>query len=394
MFGRIRAFGAQLATSVVFLTHIAVEKAADAGLAPPPVLVGAAVAVCGTSYVVKKIHRKNLHNRNNRRPSKQKTKQSRSYEAPYDAYDQPSQPTNTEEIFTPSSPVSPKAARHATLSSARSGPTRADRTPLTGTANGYICSDVSTPLPPALQLSPYSPTGSFATALTPLTEIPDNTDQPDDYDDADESSARVDALVLSEASLRVLLGEAEERMSFLVSQHAQKQQTADKRTMLAEHQLQDLQQQLAESQKVYKQLLQSVQLQQQHQAEADREGAKAAQSAAEASRVEADEQARMAEDVIKQLRQQLQEQAAAHDAQVHALKDDLAQQGEVHRAQNAAQQAQLQALQSQKQEVCLNQRVRQHPRAGKASGLIGSLCTAIPSRAAAADSQDKVKASQ
>ncbi|KAA6416463.1 MAG: hypothetical protein FRX49_13561 [Trebouxia sp. A1-2] len=182
MFGRIRAFGAQLATSVVFLTHIAVEKAADAGLAPPPVLVGAAVAVCGTSYVVKKIHRKNLHNRNNRRPSKQKTKQSRSYEAPYDAYDQPSQPTNTEEIFTPSSPVSPKAARHATLSSARSGPTRADRTPLTGTANGYICSDVSTPLPP---LSPYSPTGSFATALTPLTEIPDNTDQPDDYDDAD-----------------------------------------------------------------------------------------------------------------------------------------------------------------------------------------------------------------
>lgn len=90
--------------------------------------------------------------------------------------------------------------------------------------------------------------------------------------------------------------------------------------MLAEHQLQDLQQQLAESQKVYKQLLQSVQLQQQHQAEADREGAKAAQSAAEASRVEADEQARMAEDVIKQLRQQLQEQAAAHDAQVHALK--------------------------------------------------------------------------
>ncbi|KAA6417367.1 MAG: hypothetical protein FRX49_12696 [Trebouxia sp. A1-2] len=107
---------------------------------------------------------------------------------------------------------------------------------------------------------------------------------------AAESSARVDALVLSEASLRVLLGEAEERMSFLVSQHAQ---------------------------------------------------------------------------------------------------DDLAQQGEVHRAQNAAQQAQLQALQSQKQEVCLNQRVRQHPRAGKASGLIGSLCTAIPSRAAAADSQDK-----
>ena len=61
----------QLATTVVFLTHVAVEKATDAGLAPPPVLVGAAVAVCGTSYVVKKIHRKNLHNRNNRRSSKQ-----------------------------------------------------------------------------------------------------------------------------------------------------------------------------------------------------------------------------------------------------------------------------------------------------------------------------------
>ncbi len=54
MFGRIGAFGAQLATTVVFLTHIAVEKATDAGLAPPPVLVGAAVAVCGTTYVVKK----------------------------------------------------------------------------------------------------------------------------------------------------------------------------------------------------------------------------------------------------------------------------------------------------------------------------------------------------
>ncbi len=99
----------------------------------------------------------------------------------------------------------------------------------------------------------------------------------------------------------------------------QKQQTADKRMMLAEHQLQDLQQQLAESPKLYKQLLQSLQLQQQ-QAEADKEGAKAAQAAAEASRVEADEQARMAQDVIKQLQQQLQEQAAAYDAQVHALK--------------------------------------------------------------------------
>ncbi len=89
--------------------------------------------------------------------------------------------------------------------------------------------------------------------------------------------------------------------------------------MLAERQLQDLQQQLTESQKLHKQLLQSLQLQQQ-QAEADKEGAKTAQAAAEASRVEADEQARMAGDVIKQLHQQLQEQAAAHDAQVHALK--------------------------------------------------------------------------
>jgi len=95
----------------------------------------------------------------------------------------------------------------------------------------------------------------------------------------------------------------------------QEQQTADKRVMLAERQLQDLQQQLTESQKLHKQLLQSLQLQQQ-QAEADKEGAKTAQAAAEASRVEADEQARMAGDVIKQL----QEQAAAHDAQVHALK--------------------------------------------------------------------------
>ena len=72
MFGRIGAFGAQLATTAVFLTHIAVEKVTDAGLAPPPFLLGAAVAVCGTSYVVKKFHRKNLHNRNNRRSSKQK----------------------------------------------------------------------------------------------------------------------------------------------------------------------------------------------------------------------------------------------------------------------------------------------------------------------------------
>lgn len=90
--------------------------------------------------------------------------------------------------------------------------------------------------------------------------------------------------------------------------------------MLLEHQLQHLQQQLTDSQKLHKQLPQSLQLQQQQQAEADREGAKAAQSAAEASRVEADEQARLAEDVIKQLRQQQQEQAAAHDAQVHVLK--------------------------------------------------------------------------
>jgi len=99
----------------------------------------------------------------------------------------------------------------------------------------------------------------------------------------------------------------------------QEQQTFEKRVMLAERQLQDLQQQLTESQKLHKQLLQSLQLQQQ-QAEADKEGAKTAQAAAEASRVEADEQARMAGDVIKQLHQQLQEQAAAHDAQVHALK--------------------------------------------------------------------------
>lgn len=83
---------------------------------------------------------------------------------------------------------------------------------MTDTTNGYIYNGVSTPAPPpkslsnqfsdfstnqatpndshvtssqALQLSPYSPTGSFASALTPLTEIPDNTDQPDDYDDAD-----------------------------------------------------------------------------------------------------------------------------------------------------------------------------------------------------------------
>ena len=103
-------------------------------------------------------------------------------------------------------------ARHATPSSVRSSPTRANRTPLRDTANGYISNDVSTPVPPpksltnqfsefstnhiapndshgtpsdAVQLSPYSPTGSFANALTPLTEIPDNTDQPDDYDDAD-----------------------------------------------------------------------------------------------------------------------------------------------------------------------------------------------------------------
>ena len=98
------------------------------------------------------------------------TKQSRSYEAPYDAYDQPSQPTNTEEIFTPSSPVSPKAARHATLSSARSGPTRADRTPLTGTANGYICSDVSTPLPPVKSLSNQFPS-CLQTKSLPMTAM-------------------------------------------------------------------------------------------------------------------------------------------------------------------------------------------------------------------------------
>ncbi|DBA83018.1 TPA: hypothetical protein ACH3X1_006794 [Trebouxia sp. C0004] len=192
---------------------------------------------------------------------------------------------------------------------------------------------------------------------------------------AAESSARVDALMLSETSLRVQLGEAEERINRLMSQHDQKQQRADMRVMLAEHQLQDLKQQLAESLKLYKHLLQSLQLQQ-RQAEADKEGAKAAQAAAEASRVEADEQARMAGDVIKQLQQQLQE-AAAHDAQVHALKGDLVQQGEVHRAQIAAQQAQLQALQSENQEVCLNQHVRQHPWAGRGSGLNGRPHSAI-----------------
>ena len=99
----------------------------------------------------------------------------------------------------------------------------------------------------------------------------------------------------------------------------QKQQTADKRVMLAWHQLQNLQQQLAESQKLHKQLRQSLQLQQQ-QAEADKEGAKAVQAAAEASMVEADEHDKVAGDIIKQLHQQLQEQAAAHDAQVHAMK--------------------------------------------------------------------------
>ncbi|KAL0044127.1 hypothetical protein WJX82_011396 [Trebouxia sp. C0006] len=201
------------------------------------------------------------------------------------------------------------------------------------------------------------------------------------------SCARVDALVLSEALLRVQLGEAEERINLLVSQHDQKQQKADKRVMLAEHQLQDLQQQLTDSQKLHKQLLQSLQLQQQ-QVEADREGAKAAQSAAEASRVEADEQARMADDVIKQLRQQLQEQAASHDAQVHALKGDLVQQGEVHRAQTAAQQTQVQALQSQNQEVCLSQRVRQHPWVGRGSGLNGRPHSAMPSSSSSAEGRE------
>lgn len=72
MFGRLGAFGVQLASTVVFLAHNVVEKAVDAGIAPPPVLVGAAVAVCGTSYVVKKFHRRNLHNRNNRKSRRQK----------------------------------------------------------------------------------------------------------------------------------------------------------------------------------------------------------------------------------------------------------------------------------------------------------------------------------
>ena len=72
MFGRLGTFGVQLASTVVFLTHSVVEKAVDAGIAPPPVLVGATIAVCGTSYVVKKIHRRNLHNRNNRRSRRQK----------------------------------------------------------------------------------------------------------------------------------------------------------------------------------------------------------------------------------------------------------------------------------------------------------------------------------
>ena len=52
-----------------------------------------------------------------------------------------------------------------------------------------------------------------------------------------------------------------------------------------------------------------------------------------------------------------------------AAQGDLVQQGEVNRAHNAAQQAQLQALQSQNQEVCLSQRVRQHPWAGRGSGI-------------------------
>ena len=72
MFGRFGTFGVQLASTVVFLAHNVVEKAVDAGIAPPPVLVGAAVAVCGTSYVVKRIHRRNLHNRNNRKSQRHK----------------------------------------------------------------------------------------------------------------------------------------------------------------------------------------------------------------------------------------------------------------------------------------------------------------------------------
>jgi hypothetical protein len=52
-----------------------------------------------------------------------------------------------------------------------------------------------------------------------------------------------------------------------------------------------------------------------------------------------------------------------------AAQGDLVQQGEVHRAQTAAQQTQVQALQSQNQEVCLSQRVRQHPWVGRGSGI-------------------------
>lgn len=52
-----------------------------------------------------------------------------------------------------------------------------------------------------------------------------------------------------------------------------------------------------------------------------------------------------------------------------AAQGDLVQQEEVHTAQHAAQQAQLQALKSQNQEVCLSQRVRQHPWAGRGSGI-------------------------
>ncbi len=68
MFSGIGAVGAQLATTVVILSHGLVDKAIEAGVVPPaPVLIGAA-AVCTTSYVVKKINRRNRNDRRSHKP--------------------------------------------------------------------------------------------------------------------------------------------------------------------------------------------------------------------------------------------------------------------------------------------------------------------------------------
>lgn len=101
---------------------------------------------------------------------------------------------------------------------------------------------------------------------------------------------------------------------------------ATKKQTQAESQVQHLQLQLAEAQKLHAQVSSLLRLQLQ-QAEANQAAAEEAQAAAEeaqaagvAGRAEADAQIRAAKEVTKQLQQQVQEQVVSHVSQMGQLK--------------------------------------------------------------------------